>query len=151
MLKGVNTPPVGFHQRCKFVPIRAMSLIPSGDQGKVLYPACHVRVFALFVRTTIDPRDAGNALLFAQLNVVGFCVWVLRTRKTPWSPKFAIPEKIQLKISTNPSYTACLPGPNLTNPVLVCPELKSTEFSLWQVFPVAPSSFTFPLVQGQPT
>ena len=98
MLKGVNTPPVSFHQRCKFVPIGPMSLIPSGDQGKVLYPACHVRVFALFVRTTIDPRDAGNALLFAQLNVVGFCVWVLRTRKTPWSPKFAIPEKIQLKM-----------------------------------------------------
>ena len=103
MLKGVNTPPVSFHQRCKFVPIGAMSLIPSGHQGKVLDPACHVRVFALFVRTTIDPRDAGNALffaafIFAQLNVVGFSVWVLRTRKTPWSPKFAIPENIQLKM-----------------------------------------------------
>ena len=81
-----------------------MSLIPSGDQGKVLYPACHVRVFALFVGTTIDPRDAGNALLiaafiFAQLNIVGFCIWIFGTGKTPWGPKFAIPEKIQVKIS----------------------------------------------------
>ena len=79
-----------------------MLLIPRGHQGKVLYPACHVYVF-VFVGTTIDPRDAGNALLtvfiFAQLNIVGFCIWIFGTGKTPWGPKFAIPEKIQVKIS----------------------------------------------------
>ena len=146
--------PVGALHRGPFIPIRSMFHTRCGDQSDFLYPASHVWVFALLFRFAPYSFYAGNAVLFAKIHFVGFCIGTFRACDTPWSPLFSIPGKVldympylyyqNLAIMDEIN----VPSSNLTYPVWVCLELKSCDFSLGQVFPITPGIFILALVTG---